>query len=372
MITDLGDDTPPIQALVKDDDSHGVYDSFAFGTSFPRLAREVEGAKNLFVMPSGTESPATKEILSSPRWSSFASEFANADELLILVCASDTPGLAELAAQVDGVILVGLTRLDSAPHANILARIPHPTIVPPPRINLAPQKAPSPPLLKLALGILGLLVVGTGVGALIGRAGRSSPPPAAAVAPAVDSAIDSVARPVNPAVLPANPADSANATPFSIEILASNTAEGANFEIQRHGSVMPAATISLVPIGDTEATWYKVYSGAFQDSAQAERLLATLRRRRIVPDSAGTVVRAPLALLVDTIPSRAGMTSRIRNVLDSLSAKGVTAYALLQSDGSARIYSGAFDKPQQSSLAATALRVAGLTPVLVYRTGRLP
>jgi hypothetical protein len=172
--------------------------------------------------------------------------------------------------------------------------------------------------------------------------------------------------------MPANPADSASATAFSVEILASNTLEAANFEIQRHGSVMPAATISLVPIGDTEATWYKVHAGAYSDSAEAERLLATLRRRRIVPDSVGSVVRAPLALLIDSIPAQAGMTSRMREKIQSFQDKDVTAYALLQRDGSARIYVGAFDRAPQSSLATTALRVAGLTPVLEYRTGTLP
>ena len=83
-------------------------------------------------------------------------------------------------------------------------------------------------------------------------------------------------------------------------------------------------------------------------------------------------MRAPLALLVDSIGAQAGMSSRIREKLDSLKSKSVYAYALIQRDGSARIYSGAFERPQQSTLAATALRVAGLTPVLAYRTGRLP
>jgi hypothetical protein len=142
--------------------------------------------------------------------------------------------------------------------------------------------------------------------------------------------------------------------------------------MNRHGAQMPAATISLVPIGDTEASWYKVHAGAFADSAEAETLLARLRRRRIVPDSAGSIVSVPFALVVDSIPAQAGMTARVREKLRDLTSRGVHAYALLQSDGTARVYAGAFDRPDQSSLAATALRVAGLSPVLEYRTGRLP
>ncbi len=373
MIADLGGEIPPIQALLSGDDAHGIYDSFAFGTSFVRIAREVEGARNLFVLPSGTESSVTEEIISSPRWGRFASEFANADELLILVCRVDAPGIAKLAAQVDGVVLVGVNRLEAAPDAHLFARVPHPTIIPPPKINLEPLKQRQRPTRKAWLIISGLLFSGVALGAMIGkqvRSGRTAPP-SMTVAP-VDSGADSTSRISNPAVLPSNPADSSSATPFSIEILASNTAEGANFELQRHGSSMPAPTISLVPIGDTEATWYKVHSGAFMDSAEAERRLASLRRRRVVADSAGSVVRAPFALLVDSIGAEAGMSNRIRQKLDSLKNRSVYGYALIQRDGSARIYSGAFERPQQSTLAATALRVAGLTPVLAYRTGRLP
>jgi hypothetical protein len=267
-------------------------------------------------------------------------------------------------------VLVGLARLESAPQANVIAKIPHPTIVPPPRIDLARRREkPSFPLAKFGLAAAGLLALGIAAGALYGKKTAEKPQVVATKAPPDSAAVDSL--PPAPAVLPVNPADSANALPFSVEILASNTAEGANFELQRHGSLMPAATISLVPIGDTEATWYKVHAGAYSDSAQAEQLLATLRRRRIVPDSAGSIVRAPFALLIDSIASQPGMNSRVRERMDSLASKQVSAYSLRQSDGSAKLYVGAFERPEQSSLAATALRVAGLSPVLAYRTGRI-
>ena len=369
MIGDLAGEVAPLQALVPDDDPHGIYDSFEFGTSFMRIAREVEGAKNFFVMPSGTESAAVERIIGSPRWRSFASEFANSDELLILVVHSDAPGLGRLLAQLDGAILVGLQRLATVEGANILAKIPHPAVAPPPKIDLALRSEPSP-YRKFALGALGLLAVGIAGGALAGRqlSSAGDEPPVVAV----DSAAADSVRPAAPAVLPANPQDSAQAAAYSVEILAANTSEGANFEMNRHGAQMPAATVSLVPIGDTEATWYKVHAGAFADSAAAEALLQTLRRRRIVSDSAGSVVRVPFALVVDSVEAQAGMTARVREKIRDLVGRGVHAYALLQEDGSARVYAGAFDRPDQSSLAATALRVAGLTPVLEYRKGRIP
>jgi hypothetical protein len=82
-------------------------------------------------------------------------------------------------------------------------------------------------------------------------------------------------------------------------------------------------------------------------------------------------VRTPLALRVDSVPAQAAVTQKTREKIDGLMARGVAVYALTQRDGSTRLYAGAFERPAQASLAATALRVAGLTPVLEYRTGRV-
>jgi hypothetical protein len=46
------------------------------------------------------------------------------------------------------------------------------------------------------------------------------------------------------------------------------------------------------------------------------------------------------------------------------------AYALLQPDGSAIVYTGAFESPTQATLLADSLRALRVAPVLVYRTGR--
>jgi len=371
MIGDLGGEIPPLQALVGDDDQHGVFDSFEFGTSFGRIAREVKGAENLFIMPSGTESPATEAIIGSERWQQFASEFANADELLLLVVASTAPGLAKLISQVDGVVLVGLQKLDALPNATVLAKVPHPNIVAPPKIDLTPKSEPWTPL-KIGLAAAIVLAAGITGGAYYARSHSAAKAPATAVAQIDSARTDSVVAPRPAALAPINPSDSSKALGFSVEILAANTAEGANFELKRHGSVMPAATISLVPIGDTEATWYKVYAGAYPELLQADQLLALLRRRKVVADSAGSVAHVPLAFLVDSVPAQGGVAALVRDKIQNYAGRGIAAYALTQRDGSARLYTGAFETPGQASLAVSALRGAGLNPVLAYRTGRFP
>jgi len=373
VIADLTGEVAPLQSLVAIADPHGIYDSFIFGTSLDRVMYSVEGNPNLNILPSGTESAAIAEIIGSPRWRRIASDFAATDALLLLVAASDAPGLDRLTSQLDGMLFVGNPRLEVGPNTVLLARIPHPAPV------AAPKKIAPPveqPLLRwrgvaLAAGALVLLIVALAIlrpGSIF-RLGISRAPDTVVIP---DSLVhDSAMAPRREVLLPANPLDSSSAATFAVEILAANTAEGANFELQRHGEMMPAATISLVPIGNTEAIWYKVFAGAFSDSAQAERLLRSLRRRRIVLDSEGKVVRAPLALRVDSVPPQAAVLSKSREMVKGYAAKGVPAYALMQNDGSARVYAGAFQTPEQSSLAATALRVAGATPVLEYRTGRV-
>lgn len=369
MIADLGSGTSSVQALVRDDDHHGIYDAFEFGTSFVRIAREVEDAGNLYVMPSGTESAATEKVIANPRWKTFVSEFAKADELLLLVVSTDAPALDHLAQVVDGAVLVGVQRLETAPDTRIFARIPHPDFTaPPPPPPMSEAGMWSTRNIGIAAGVL--MAAGIAGGALIGKTG--SPSAAVVPPPPADSTPALAVRPSSQFGIPVNPADSGTATPFSVEIVNANTLEGANLLLQTHATVMPAATISLVPIGDTESTWYKVLAGAYEDSADADRLLATLRRRRVIqPEDGGAVIRAPLAMLIDSIPNQAGMLSRTQEKIRELAARDVVAYALIQRDGSARIYAGAFEFPDQASLAATALRVAGLSPVLAYRTGRL-
>jgi hypothetical protein len=271
---------------------------------------------------------------------------------------------------MDGVMLVGDPAMGTHSEAVLLARVPHPTILTAaaPAGDAADTAEPFWRRHSRLLAISTLVVLfGIMFALRLTRTERLAATPDTVIVP--DSvARDSVVQQKR-ALMPANPADSALAASYAVEILAANTAEGANFELQRHGAMMPAATISLVPIGDSEIIWYKVLAGAFADSSHAVQLLASLRRRHVIPDSGGTVVKTPFALLVDSVPSEAAVMSRSRKKIQDYSARGLAVYSLMQRDGSARLYLGAFVRPEQSSLAASAARMAGLSPVLEYRTG---
>ena len=67
-IGDLLGDAPPLVALVEGDDPHGIVDSFLYGVSLNRIARQVAGTEQLYVLPTGSESPEYETILGNPRF----------------------------------------------------------------------------------------------------------------------------------------------------------------------------------------------------------------------------------------------------------------------------------------------------------------
>jgi hypothetical protein len=115
-----------------------------------------------------------------------------------------------------------------------------------------------------------------------------------------------------------------------------------------------------------------VTSGAYTRRYQADSLLQALRQARVLTDSAGSIARAPLALLVDSVPMQGGIADAVRAAVEKYAARGLPVYALIQDYGGARIYAGAFAAADQSAGLIRTLRGAGLNPVLVYRTGSAP
>jgi hypothetical protein len=142
--------------------------------------------------------------------------------------------------------------------------------------------------------------------------------------------------------------------------------------VRKNGAALPAAAVSPVSYDPERTIWYKVTAGAYTRRYQADSLLLALRQSNVLTDSAGSVVRAPLALLVDSVPTQGGIADAIRAAVQKYADRGLAVYALMQNDGGARIYGGAFGAADQSAGLIRAFRRAGLNPVLVYRTGSTP
>jgi hypothetical protein len=381
VLGDLVGDLAPLRSLVKDEDPHGISDSFLYGLSLNKIGYEVEGAANLYIMPSGTDPSIGEEVLRSARWKKLAEGFSETGALLLLVARNDAPGLAELAEQTDGVVLVREAQLAAAPSALVLARVPAPTPtlkIPLHRISAKAADWRKHRWLYPAIAVAGvLLIAAVGTGLMLARAARrSARAPARVTAAPVPAPVPPPPRPAPETLYiapPANVNDSASASAFSVELLVANTAEGANLFVRKNGAALPAAAVSPVPIGQERATWYRVTAGAYMRRDQADSLLLALQKSGVLAtESAGRITRSPLALLVDSVPSQGGIADAVRATVEKYTSRGLTVYPLIQDDGGARIFAGAFGSSGESAGLIRALRSAGLKPVLVYRTGSTP
>jgi len=385
VVGDLVGDIPPLRDLIPGEDAHGITDSFLYGVSLNKIGYSVGDTENLFVMPSGTDPDIGEQIFRSARWKKLASGFGEAGALLLLVAPSDSPRLADLIDQIDGAVLVKDPELRNAPASLVLARVATPT-----------------PTLKIPLHRMGeraanwkeragrwrrsrwfYPAVGTFAVVVIAALGLVLIFPRLHRAPAtVARSGNAVAAPLPPPprppaetlhiAAPANAGDSSSAATFSVELFTANTAEGANLFVKKNGGALPAAAVSPIPIDPERTIWYKVTAGAYTRRYQADSLLSALRNSTVLTDSGGTVARTPLALLVDSVSTQGGIVDAVRAALQKYEARGLAVYALMQEDGGARLYAGAFAKADQSAELTRTLRGAGLNPVLVYRTGSAP
>ena len=207
VVGDLVGDLPPLRSLVKDEDPHGITDSFLYGVSLNKIGYEVEGRANVYIMPTGTEPTIGEEILRSARWKKLAAGFAQAGALLLLVARSDAPGLRSLLSS-GCVVLVRESDLPGAPSALVLARVPAPTPtlkIPLHRISARAESWRKHRWLYPAIGGFSLLLLAALALVLVLVRGRQTPPAAASLSAAP------IPAPKPPPPLP--PRDSVHAPP---------------------------------------------------------------------------------------------------------------------------------------------------------------
>ena len=381
VIGDLVGDLEALESMIPRHDHHGLSDSFNYGISLNRIGYPVEAGGNLFIMPSGSEPVATEQIIGNPRWQRLVAGFREVGALLILIAEPSAPALERLIPVTDGAFLVGDTRLESPSHVIARARPRGPRRLPPAEAErpvLSPvtrsespagpspdREGPSAPRIGLfigaALGLVALLLAALLFArfADVGTPTDSPPIVSEPVAPA-RAVVGPAADPPPPVE---NPQDSARAAAYAIIIVAANTAAGAEANLER---VMDLPAATAAPSIDGGALWYKVFVGAFSNRADAEAFRYSLRVAGRADESVERIAALPFAFLVAESVAPDSIVSRRTAYL----GQGVPTYALVQPDGAARLFAGAFATPEQAMHLAPVLRAAGIQPRIVYRTGR--
>ena len=414
-IGDLVGDVEPLQRLVTGDDPHGIVDSFLYGVSLNKIARQVDDTGMLFVMPSGTEPTVTPDIMANERWSRLAAGFREVGALLVLVAPSDAEGVHELAGMMDGVVVVGdAASVLSVPRNSVLAHVDAPMAATPlstaavaevptvltertplgtprhqPPVMLPPQdvleKRPAVPLkaagipkVPLALAILATLIA---IWFALGRPGTSKgAAPTESVRDSVDSSDDGAASDTTVQSAPGvetsadglapvrigNPQDSAKAAAYGVVLVATNDEAQALARWASLGLKLPAGTVTMVRIRGERGRFFQVQAGAYATAQQADSLLAALRGNRRLNAGAGSVKSTPFALRLEGGISR----QSAQNLADGYGQRQIAAYPMLQADNTATIYVGAFETPEQAAPLMNELQLKGVNVTLHYRTGR--
>lgn len=405
-VADMFGDAPPLQALVPNDDPHGLVDSFLFGVSINRIAYQVPDAGELFVMPSGTGPLDYEELFVHPRWRKLAAGFGEMGALLVIAAPVDAPGIRALVDATDGAVLVGDTVPPDLPVAVSLAwirtRKTAPMTVP---VTLPPaQGRPTgveaavlaPEWRRFAAPAAGVAVVvalaglafwfanrpladtkrprkgapasaapAVTAGALTADGGTRLPPDSTVrdtVAPAVTS-LSAASRDSFPQLAVANPQDSGSVAAYAVFLGETSTKSGAILHLEQSFKSVPVATYGVKP----RSLFFELFTGAYRTHAGADSLLAALRVRRVLGPNAGSVTSVPYAFLVQSGVPASEAPARVARYR----AGGHPVYALQQTDGTMQLYFGAYATPQQAALAIPAVRDAKLTPTLVYRIGRI-
>ncbi len=409
-VADLVGEVPVIQELVDSDDPHGISDSFLYGVSLNKIARPVDSGSSVFIMPSGTESVANEDVYSNERWRRLAAGFHQVGALLLVVANPETPGFTDLCGYVGSLLPVGEYR-GPLPHG-----IPLAAPLSPRSARVSPASGAEATAAKeggsgtrerkareaaaqdgdtrsrnLIVLVLVLFALALAVGAMWPRIREMLPSPIASLVGATESdagaeplvsvpaTVDStaltggagtdvpaagVAAPITsePGSIPVvtNPDDSTRDSRYAIYFTSANTREAAMPDER----VRSLPSVAMTPVDDGTEVWYRLTVGAYSDKTEAEAMLKRLRDEKLI--GSGSIVRVPYALMLESEVGTDAAAARTA----SFARRGIIAYALRQQDGSANIYTGAFETPRQAVRLADSLRTAGINPVLVHRTGR--
>ncbi len=149
---------------------------------------------------------------------------------------------------------------------------------------------------------------------------------------------------------------------YSLQLAAFNTLDRAvEYAVAFENRRLVAA---VTPIRIGRRIWYRVILGALPTAADAEAALAGLWRDGLVESGEGAILRTPQAFDLGIRESDAAWeeTQRLRE-------RGIPAYSVEASLGTARIFVGAFETPDQAAVVESLLTAAGLTATLMTRTG---
>lgn len=318
----------------------GVVDALEYERSWDLVTREID---RVFFIGAGSDAPDPDAVLAHPRWRALHAGFRSEGALLLVFCSAST--VAQLGSTPDGVVLltpVGATAAGFDPPARgvaTLAVVSGPESAP--RISRrapspVPPRAPRRRWRPLAAGV-GLALLGAVGWTMLGRGAE---------------------RAAHEAPIIATP-PRADSVPWTVQLAAYGAPEKAVAAADRLGDAGVGTFVTPLALDASGAKWYRVLVGAYATREGAAQARADLWRRGLAPAGQGELLHAPFSLQLNADPSS----------IASLRHLGVPPVRW-GSSGTRLV--GAFETPEQASVAAAALGGAGVTTTLITRMGTTP
>lgn len=363
LLVDLSLEAPALDAAATRRLPRGIVDAFATDAPLSDVAGE-QDRPGLHYISRGTPTPDPSSVWSSPRWRRLARGFASEGALLILF--APPAALAALDLDPDGMVVLAPDGYDAtggmfpkiaerlARGTSLLAVVASQVAVP--RRSVRAIRPPRPGRSRAYAVVAGLGVVAlvttfalwsrrAGSEPAHGNAGAALPP----------------ARPTLPN------AALGDSLYYSVQVAAYNTMAQAMEHAGQLEGEGRLAIVTPVRLGN-QGVWHRVLVGVHQTARAADSALEELWRLRLLERPQGTILRTPETYRVKTARTR----ERAEDDVRGLREKGIPAYIVQAPDGTALVYVGAFDLPEQARTADSLLAAAGVAGTLVQRVGTTP
>ena len=363
-LVDLSLQRPALASCTSGPQREGIVDAFLFGASMNHVAEE-QDLPGLYFIPVGTPPPHPDQVWHNDRWQRLARGFSSQGAILLLY----TPRAAlERLPITPQLVMVLADRRDPGSRESVdgvsetVFVVPderHPVAEPEPvapqRRTGRPRRDKHPPRVPFAAAaalVFGGLAVFAAFRLVLAGPGEalhmSRPTP----------------RGVTTTAAVARGGPASDSLYYSVQVASFTSSAQALEAAARYDALNLTPTVSPVRLGG-RGLWYRLIVGAYTDPLAAETALHTIWDKRLLTRASGTILRTPQALDVGGHPTVAAARAR----LPALRERGVAGYIVEAPDGEFRILVGAFESPEQAGTADSILAAAGLSSLLVTRTG---
>ena len=375
-LVDLWIEDPTLHEVVGLTPSEGIVDAFEYGVSLTKAAHEVD---HVFFIAAGAYTAHPGDVFGHERWKKLHGGFRVEGALLLLYLSAGA--LARLSAVPDGLIvlspdgfepessigqgigaalergipLVGVVRERWTPESDVHAATP--LVSHPGRPARSEGRAASRRTRPAV--VAATLMGGAALGWVLFASGGDSIRASGAEHRAASPASPHPPLRARPTPVPAPRLDT---LPWTVQLAAYARADKALALADRLASRehLPAfvTPVALEGRRGGAAVWYRVLAGAFTTRDSAVLARAALWANRVAPKGQGDLLRAPYSFSL----AETGRPDRLR-------ARGIPAVSW-GADGALLV--GAFETPDQASVAEAQLKRARVPATLVTRTRTRP